>query len=179
MLGTIKTLFLGGLVLLLPHFVSAQTKDYSQDVKDLNSILTALYEVISGPAEEPRDWDRFLFLFAADGKLIPTTKNAQGISYVYWSPQQYVDMFKSRRTGVDFFEYEMNRVVEQFGAIAHAWSTYELRSTPNGPATNRGINSIQLLKGNDRWYIMNVFWSSENEGFSLPDQYFIRRDGKN
>jgi len=165
------------LVLSTGSVMQAQDK-YAEDVKDIQSILTALYEVISGPASEERDWDRFVYLFSADGKLIPTTKANNQVGYIYWSPQDYVDLFKSRRGATDFYEFEINRVVEQFGAIAHVWSTYELREAPNGPPTNRGINSIQLLKGNDRWYIMNVFWSSENEGYMLPEDYVIRRDGR-
>ncbi|HUQ82696.1 MAG TPA: hypothetical protein VM076_16215, partial [Gemmatimonadaceae bacterium] len=29
------------------------------DVKSIDAILTALYDVISGPAGQPRNWDRF------------------------------------------------------------------------------------------------------------------------
>jgi hypothetical protein len=171
------TILLSALVLLGPLTVQAQDK-YADDVNDIQSILTALYEVISGPANEARDWERFIYLFAADGKLIPTTKSGETVGYVYWSPQDYVDLFTSRRGTTDFYEFEINRVVEQYGAIAHVWSTYELRQSPNGEATNRGINSIQLLKTPERWYIMNVFWSSENEGYALPEDYVIRRDGR-
>jgi hypothetical protein len=171
------TLLLSALVLLGPLKLQAQDK-YADDVKDIQSILTALYDVISGPVDQDRDWERFKYLFAEDGKLIPTTKMEENVGYRYWTPQAYVDLFTSRRGTTDFYEFEINRIVEQYGAIAHVWSTYELRNAPNGAPMNRGVNSIQLLRTPERWYIMTVFWSSENEGYALPDDYVIRRDGR-
>ncbi len=54
----------------------------------------------------------------------------------------------------DFIEYEINREVRVFGNIAHVWSTYETKLDFNGPVERRGINSIQLIYENDRWWII-------------------------
>jgi len=175
----LKTFFTLAFILIISACSQAQvnTKDYSEDTKDINSILIALYEVISGEPGEPRDWDRFLNLFTDDAKLIPTgAARNEGRGYDYWSPQMYRDSFVANRSNIGFYEVELNRVVEEFGAIAHVWSTYETREFKDGPQTNRGINSIQLLKMNDRWYVMNIYWSAENDGFTLPPAYIIRRD---
>ena len=56
----------------------SQTKDYSSDVKTVESTIKALYEVISGEKGQARDWERFKNLFAADAKLIPTFINKEG-----------------------------------------------------------------------------------------------------
>lgn len=167
-----KTLFT---ILMCLSFcvASAQiTPKYAKDVESIDSILEVLYAVISGPAGEPRDWERFIHLFAADGKLIPTRKNQEGITiYRYWTPQEYRDMFVSSRSTVGFFELELNRVIESYGAITHVFSTYETRELADGPATNRGINSIQLYNDGSRWFIMNIFWSAESDGYPLPEKY--------
>ena len=42
----------------------------SEDVASVDAILGALYEVISGPAGEQIDWDRFRSLFTARGQII-------------------------------------------------------------------------------------------------------------
>ena len=42
------------------------------DVESIDAIIAALYDVISGPIGEKRDWDRFRSLFVPDARLIPT-----------------------------------------------------------------------------------------------------------
>lgn len=147
-------------------------QNYQKDAESIESIMTALTEVISGPAHEERDWERFNFLFSENAKLIPTQKSETGdVSYNYWTPQEYVEMYKKNRGGTAFYEQELYRVTESFGNIAHCFSTYAVRKSENGAIQRRGINSIQLLKGKDRWYIMNVFWSNESEEDTLPQKY--------
>ena len=162
------------LLALMPFFPMAQGKSYTTDVSSVDAIMQAIYDVISGPAEQPRDWDRFRYLFADDAKLIPTKKQENGeVVYRYWSPDEYVKMFTANRAA--FFERELYRVMEEYGNIVHVFSTYETKTDPGGPVTNRGINSFQLLKGKDRYYIMTIFWSAENDGFELPDKYLPKK----
>jgi hypothetical protein len=148
-----------------------QTKDYSKDVESVDSIIKALYEVISGDPGAVRDWDRFKNLFTADAKLIPTFKDKEGkIGYRTMTPTDYVQMFTSRVT-TGFHERELNRVTEEFGNVVHVFSVYETKEKSDGPVTQRGINSIQLLRSNDRYYVMNIFWSGENKDNPIPEKY--------
>lgn len=158
------------LLILLP-FLSQAQKNYTNDVQSVDAIITALYDVISGEAGTPRDWDRFLNLFTADAKLIPTQKNAEG-KFVYrtMTPAEYVNMF-STRISTGFFERELHQKTESYGTLVHVFSTYETKSQSEGPVTNRGINSIQLFKDNDRYYVMTIFWCAESLGFPLPEKY--------
>ena len=141
---------------------------YSKDVSSESSIITALYEVISGESGEVRDWARFKNLFGKDALLIPTSKAATGVfSYRTMTPDDYITMFSTRiKTG--FFEKELKHELVSFGTIAHVFSTYETRESKNGPITNKGINSIQLFYDQNRYYIVNVFWCAESMGFTLP-----------
>lgn len=150
---------------------TAQQADYSADTKSVDAIIAALYEVISGDPGTPRNWDRFRNLFTPDTRLIPTYKDKDGnLTYRVMSPDDYVQMFTSR-VSTGFFERELHRVTESYGAVVHVFSTYETKEKRDGPVTNRGINSIQLLKTNDRYYVMNIFWSAESHGFPLPEKY--------
>ena len=42
-----------------------------EDVASVDAIVAAVYDVISGPAGEARDWDRFRSLFLPGARLIP------------------------------------------------------------------------------------------------------------
>jgi hypothetical protein len=149
----------------------SQTKDYSKDVESIDSTIKALYEIISGDAGVARDWDRFKNLFTVDAKLLPTYKDKEGkVGYRAMTPDDYVQMFTSR-IATGFHERELNRVVEEFGNIVHVFSVYETRDKSDGPVTRRGINSIQLLKSNDRYYVANIFWSGEDKDNPIPEKY--------
>lgn len=163
-----KILFL---FLWMATTASAQQKDYSDDVKSIDGITTALYEVISGEAGAARDWDRFRNLFKPEARLIPTRKDEAGkLITKAMSPEEYIQLFQSRiPTG--FFERELHRTTEQYGTVAHLFSTYETRDKKDGPITNRGINSIQLFYDGTRYYIVTIFWCAESMGFSLPEKY--------
>ena len=53
------------------------------DTKDISSpeaIIAALYDVISGPAGQKRNWDRMRTLFVPDARMIPTGKRPTGES---------------------------------------------------------------------------------------------------
>jgi hypothetical protein len=148
-----------------------QTRKYISDTQSIESTIHTLYEVISGGPGENRDWDRFKNLFIPQGRLIPTRKDDQGnLTLKALTPEEYVELFSSRiPTG--FYERELHRKVEEFGSVVHVFSTYETRDTQDGHATNRGINSIQLFKDNQRYYIVTIFWCAESMGFELPEKY--------
>jgi hypothetical protein len=132
------------------NLLSAQK--YQKDVQSIESIMSALTDVISGSADQERDWERFKYLFSEDAKLIPTQiSDNEEVVYNYWSPQEYVAMYKENRGGTAFYEQELFRITESFGNIAHCFSTYAVRTEENGEIERRGINSIQLLKGSKRW----------------------------
>ena len=158
-------------LIVISSSASSQPKDYSDDVKSIDAIIATVYQVISGEPGATRDWDRFKNLFTPDARLIPTRKSESGeLIPKPMSPNEYVELFKSRiPTG--FFEKELSRKTEVYGTLVHAFSTYETKEKNDGPVTNRGINSIQLFKDKNRYYIVTIFWCAESMGFVLPEKY--------
>lgn len=164
-------LFSIALIVLLAGSAFGQPKDYSKDTRSIESTVQVLYEVISGDPGSPRDWDRFKNLFKPEARLIPTRKDDQGnLTIKAMTPDEYVQLFSSR-ISTGFFERELSRKVEEYGSVVHVFSTYETKEKKDGPVTNRGINSIQLFKDKDRYYVVNIFWCAESMGFPLPDKY--------
>ena len=143
------------------------------DVESLDAIIEALYDVISGPAGEERDWDRFLSLFAEGARLMPTGVDPQGqVRHQVWTPREYVDRAGPSLAANGFFEREIGRTEERFGNVIHAFSTYDSkRSLDDAEPFARGINSIQVLDDGDRLWIMSVFWDSERPDNPIPGKY--------
>ncbi len=146
----------------------------SADVSSVDAILAALYDVISGPAGQKRDWDRFHSLFLPEhGRLINTGRSADGtVRYRVMTPADYVASSGPVLERDGFFETEIHRVQETFGNVTHAFSTYESRRTAaDRTPFARGINSIQLFDDGTRWYVVTVFWDSERPDNPIPGRY--------
>ncbi len=146
------------------------------DVVSIDAIVTAAYEVISGPAGKKRDWHRERSLFLSGARLIPTALEA-GRNDVDLAPQMldvegYIARVEPLIEKKGFYEKEIARRVEQFGQIAHVWSTYESRHDPSDPKPfMRGINSMQLFNDGKRWWIVSIYWQHESAQHSLPEKY--------
>jgi pimeloyl-ACP methyl ester carboxylesterase len=143
------------------------------DVATADAILGALYDVISGPAGQARDWDRFRGLFAPGGRLIPTGQRRDGQRVMtVQTPEDYINTSGPVLEERGFFEDEIARREERFGNVAHVWSTYEARWTRDDPEPFvRGINSIQLFHDGERWWVVTVMWDSERPDNPIPVQY--------
>lgn len=153
--------------------VAAMPKANPADVASVDSIIAAVYDVISGPAGKKRDWDRMKSLFIPGARLIPTGARQAG---GYGSRVLTVDEYAERAGGLfekeSFYEREAARKTEEFAQIVHVFSTYESRHAPDDAKPfQRGINSIQLMNDGTRWWIVTIFWQAEDEKHPLPEKY--------
>jgi hypothetical protein len=143
------------------------------DVATMDAIIAALYDVISGPAGKPRDWNRFRSLFLPGARLIPTNVRSDNsvVSRVL-DVEEYIARASENFAKMGFFEGERARRTETFGNIAHVFSTYESRhDSGDAKPFNRGINSIQLVNDGKRWWVVTIFWQNETPTNPLPPKY--------
>src|SRR5579863_9768934 len=116
------------------------------DVASPDAILAATYDVISGPAGQKRDWDRFRSLFLPGAHLVAAAKRQDGTPALFnVTPDQYAARADGYFEKSGFFEKESARHADRYGNILQVFSTYESRhdSTDEKPFA-RGINSFQL-----------------------------------
>ena len=145
-----------------------------RDVESIDAIIAAAYDVISGPAGKKRDWDRERSLYYPGARLIPTAKPGgnDGLAPQILDVDGFIARVEPYFAEHGFFEKEIARHIEQFGHIAHVWSTYESRHNEGDPRPFiRGINSIQLFYDGDRWWIVNIFWQQESAADPIPEEY--------
>ena len=164
--------------LLVPCVVPAQERPAAdpKDVESVDAIIGALYEVISGPAGQTRNWDRMRSLFAPGAQLVPVRVPPEGAaSLVRLGVEDYITRVGPQLERTGFFEREIGRRLDSFGHIAHAFSAYESKRTPDDAQPfARGINSIQLLNDGSRWWVVAIYWDSERPGTPIPPQYISR-----
>lgn len=151
-----------------PHVLVNTIAARPEDVTTIDGIVKAFYDVISGPAGQPRQWSRDRTLYRPDVRFVAmSVRNGKPIASIM-SHQEYVDGSDASFVKNGFFETEIRRVVQQFGNMAHVWSTYESRAKADGPTAARGINSIQLYFDGTRWWIAGVEWDEERPGNPIP-----------
>ena len=152
------------------------TDSIPADAKDVSSpeaIVAAVYDVISGPAGQKRNWDRMRTLFAPDARMIPTGKRPTGESTRrVLTVEEYITGSGPRLEKDGFFEMEIGKKTEQYGNIVHVFSTYESKRTlKDEKPFMRGINSIQLWYDGKRWWVITILWQSESEDTPIPAKY--------
>jgi hypothetical protein len=158
---------------------NVKSESMASDVESIDAIITAAYDVISGPAGKKRDWNRERSLFYPGARLIPTA-SVPGRNDVDLEPQildveGYIARAEPLLEKAGFYEKEIARRTEQFGRIAQVWSTYESRLDLNDPEPfMRGINSIQLFNDGRRWWILSIYWQHETAAYPIPKEYLQR-----
>lgn len=170
-----KQTFFAVVLLFLSTTAIAQITPRLEDVSSLDGIIKAYYEVVSGPAGQPRDWARDSSLHLPGAQVLIVRNDAEGHAV---AGKMSLAEYHQRSGGISeagFFEYEIHRETMQHGAIAHIWSTYAWSQTEDGPIGGQGINSIQLVHDGKRWWITSWMFDGRTNAPEVPKKYLPKR----
>jgi hypothetical protein len=134
-----------------------------EDVSSAANIVAAYYDVLSGRADTPRDWQRFRSLFHPDARYVFVN---------HWKPKHSVanmtdlDTIIGRWTTnlakADLYEQSIENKTETFNNIVNVWSAYETRRhTADTVPILRGVNNFQIENDGDRYWIIQIISESE------------------
>jgi hypothetical protein len=141
-----------------------------EDVASIDGMIKAWYDIVTVPKGKAPDWARDHTLYIRDVRFVEMReKDGQPVPHIV-SHQQFADE-SSPIADEGFSEREIHRVTARFGNIAHVWSTYESRRSPESPVIARGINSIELFWDGKRWWIANAVWDQETPNKPIPKEY--------
>lgn len=174
-----KLLYITGFILLIaPFYAAAQGQGQNQaptqpqpDFSDPDVVLETLYRTISFDEPGQQDWETFQQLFLEGAQLIPAySENVQSATY-----QAYMENFKNMvesGTIKSFTEEEIGRTSDRFGNIMQVFSTYQTHFVnASGEHSARGINSIQLVYNQGRWWVTAIAWDQETPDKAIPEKY--------
>jgi hypothetical protein len=159
--------------LIFSLFLLSPSQAQNPDTESIDAVIEALYDVISGPAGQARDWERFRALFAHDARMIPTGRRLDGSAVMrVQDVEGYIATSGRMMEERGFFERELTRRVQQFGDIAHVWTTFAIYPEADSDEPDvRGINTLQLHRSEAGWQILSIAWHAESPGISIPDKY--------
>lgn len=146
-----------------------------QDTATPESIVTAAYEALARRPGDPFNWDRIRTLFLPEARLIPNTEQRSG-SFSVLTPEEFIAWIDggTQIGGPEdkgFTESAVHNLVEQYGDVAHVFSTYTKHFWGESEELGRGINSFQLVRKSDRWWIVGIVWDEDNAAGPIPERY--------
>lgn len=140
------------------------------DREKIGAAVDEMYAMISGP-KGPRDWSRQAKCFHPAARQIRTSLDEIGRPVMkMMSLEQYARDTTPYFAANAFYEVEIGRRIDLFGNMAHVWSAYEAKRSPDdAEPERRGINSIQLFRDSELgWRIVSMIWDNEREGVEVP-----------
>ena len=167
---------IGTVVLTLAVAAPLQAQD-AADFTTVDGIMTELYASVTREPGEPFPWDRLRAIMLPGAMMLPQRLQTGGESrlmnvddFIAWIDEGWEPVIGTPNDQ-GFYERQTNLIVEEYGDVAHALTTYE--KGPFEPRTiqGRGVNSVQLVKREGRWYILSITWDEENTSGPLPERY--------
>lgn len=141
------------------------------DSLEINSLINEFYQTLSFEKVEVNKFDRLFKFFTPEALMIGNVGTTPEFSTV----KQFVDGAKESWKKFQVTarnEYELCAKTEIFGKIAHRFSTYKIQIIAKGRERyTSGINTIQLIKQNNRWVITNIAWDGESQTKKIPAKY--------
>ena len=108
-------------------------------------------------------------LFIEGGLLINYNEEAPQVFRVDAFIEHFHGLFKQGIiTGLE--DKEVHHKTKVYDRIAHRYSFYEARATPEDEPFAVGINSIQLIKIGEEWKVSSMAWNDDSRG----DGFFKR-----
>lgn len=157
------------------HAQTAAPDDHAMSVPaclpaaTLDDLIKAIDDAVSGPADKDRACLRQIML--PEARLSPIAKTELGgFAPHILTVDGWIEAVRKRGSSV-FYERQVKVKSEVYGHIAHLWSTYEIRPTPEGKATVRGINSIQAVNDGKSWRVLEILWQAETPAEPVPEKY--------
>ncbi|MFM1932329.1 MAG: hypothetical protein RL226_1632 [Bacteroidota bacterium] len=136
---------------------------WTQDTSSPESTAREVLRLISSGQE---DWEQFRSLFVASATF-SVVSDQNGLRTTTFALEDFVRIFLNAEER-SFTEKELRVESHQFHGIAQVWQTFEVSMNGN---KHRGINALQMVYHNDRWWITNVIWTNETSDISIPDRY--------
>lgn len=134
-----------------------------------DTLVRALYAIVSGPAGAKKDWIRLQALHAPGALITPTQhRSTMSLAAAPQTVPAFVALNERLFSARGFYEREVFQRVERFGHIAHVWSAYETREQADGEVQARGVNSFQLLNDGQRWCVLSATWDTAGAAHPMP-----------
>jgi hypothetical protein len=140
----------------------------ADDRADIEATVQAVYDVISGPVGQARDFDamRELFLPGAAMGAVSPGEDGQGRGRVI-TLDDYIERSGPWLVENGFTERPTRTETTIYGELAYVRSAYEGVNGVTGEVFVTGVNFITLFKIEGEWKIASLLWRSADEDWPV------------
>ena len=132
------------------------------DRDDIQAVLHEYFALLTGPAGQDRDWNRFDALFLSTARIHAIGVNVEGENELF--PQtvdEYTHHIMEYVAGTGYYHQAEGWDIRCEGRLADAVARFESANHPTGPVIDRGEIRFHLLRKDEAWRIAHVMWHSE------------------
>ena len=134
-------------------------------------LVRELYKEVTFEAGKTPDWNKVRSMFLKDAVVVlRTSRTATTVFSLDGFVQDFVDFIENsgvKETG--FTEKILSMKSVAFRDIAHVWVVFESGIPGSSRPPQEGLDSFQLVRKEDRWWIVSVTNDRPNEKYSIPD----------
>jgi hypothetical protein len=148
----------------------------------IDNLLSTMYQIISGEAGSTRNWALFRKLFRSEARINALGKDKHGMErYISLTIEDYIRGAESSFQKQSLQEVEIGRITEEYGDMVHIFSSYETKNILNDDVVvlQRGINSIQLIYRDERYWIVSLLFNPETVDNPITDRHLFPKEESN
>ncbi len=148
-------------------------RQYADDYTVIENVLVDLYKTCTfGPGNEV-DYERMKMLFHPKVVFFqPPTRGSNAFRpmdlegfFELWKHD--IEQFNMKETG--FYESLSRHETTSFGRLAHSYVVFEGRTDPDATRAQRGVDSIDLVFHEGRWWVASIVTDFEFPQQLIPD----------
>ena len=146
----------------------------------IDGTIDALYESVSfGPGEEC-NWDRLRLILLPEAIFIQPAARGEkrkviDIESFFADFREFIATSPAKDLG--FHESIAARRTDRFGDVAHSYVIFEPRFDPKSEeALGRGLDSVQLIRIDGRWWVVSITTEFERGENVLPARFLNSGD---
>lgn len=144
----------------------AQT-NFKADTETIESTCLSVMQCISVNRGDTVNWIRFNNLFLPTARFNYFSFKDKDLVFVNKSLEEFR---KDASYGkVKFQEVELFKRINRFGQVAQVFQGYRF-TVNDGQLVRSGVNCIQLVFDQNRWWIANISWQPETDLDKLPEK---------
>lgn len=159
-------------LLFFPMFIIAQEKLEVDTiaVKSIDGIVNEVLRMISGEDGKERDWEGFRSLFLPTAQFTVLYQNDSiPVKFETLNLEEFVRLAGAQYQSHGFIERELHKRVDEYNGIAQVFQSYYAKDM-QWNYEEKGINSYQLIYLENRWWVVNILWTSDHNGVEIPNE---------